>query len=402
MRRLLALCRKELLLLLRDRHGLLVLFAVPTLFILIMSLALQDAFDPAGALQLEVRVVDEDGGAMAQQLQTALTDAELIVAERADITVTILSGFSELLALRAELADDAVPGAATAEPTLLRVDYAPALLPQARLAAGLAVRQAVLSVQTDYLLREVLGYPEARTAGLRRISDARRLPLQEAFIGSDGQTLQPPTSVQQNVPAWLIFAMFFAVIPLATAFVIERSQGSLLRLRALGVPAWMLLASKLLPYYLVNLLQTAVMLAIGVWIVPRLGGDALTLGHSPFGLWLIASATSFAAISLALCVAVGVRTTLQATIAGGALSLILAAIGGVMVPKLVMPPAMQTLTLLSPMAWSLEGHWDIVLREGTWQDVLPEAAALLGFGLLALTLAALLYRRSLTTTHEST
>ena len=400
MRRLSALCRKELLLLLRDRHGLLVLFAVPTLFILIMSLALRDAFNPDITLRLEIRVVDADGGALAQQFQTALTDAGLVLADRADITVTILSGFSELLALRAELADD--PGVGAAEPTLLQIDYAPALLPQARLAASLALRQAVLTVQTDYLLGEVLGYPEARRAGLRRISDARQLPLKETFVSEDGRALRPPTSVQQNVPAWLIFAMFFAVIPLATAFVIERSQGSLLRLRALGVPAWMLLASKLLPYYLVNLLQTAVMLAIGVWLVPLFGGDALTLGHSPFGLWLIASATSFAAISLALCVAVGVRTTLQATIAGGALSLILAALGGVMVPKLVMPPAMQTLTMISPMAWSLEGYWDIVLRHGSWRDVLPEAAALVGFGALALTLAALLYRHSLTHAHDST
>lgn len=393
MRRLAALCRKELLLLLRDRHGLLVLFAVPTLFILIMSLALRDAFRPDATLEVRIAVVDEDGGRLARELGTALTDAGLRIAEEpADLRIAILPGFSELLATRAEIAGD---DADEVEPALLRVEYAPGLMPQLRGAAGLAIRQALLTVQTDYLLTEVLGYPEEQRAAMRRVSDLRRMPLEEVFVGRDGRPVQPPTSVQQSVPAWLIFAMFFAVIPLATAFVVERSQGSLLRLRALGVPAWLLLASKLLPYYLVNLLQTAVMLAIGVWLVPWLGGDALTLGHSPFGLWLIASATSFAAIALALCVAMGVRTTLQATIAGGALSLILAAIGGVMVPKLVMPPAMQTLTMISPMAWSLEGYWDIVLRDGDWRDVLPESGALLIFGLVALTLAVLLYRRSL-------
>jgi ABC-2 type transport system permease protein len=206
--------------------------------------------------------------------------------------------------------------------------------------------------------------------------------------------------VQQNVPAWLIFAMFFAVIPLASAFVIERSEGSLLRLRVLKVSGGLLLAAKAVPYYLVNILQMAVMLAVGVWIVPLLGGDRLTLGNSPFGLWLIGSATSLAAIGLALCVAVSVRSSLQATIAGGAISLLLAANGGVMVPKLVMPPAMQTATQLSPMAWSLEGFWDIVLRDGTWRDAAPEAAALAAFGLLCLLLAAVLYRRSLHSDHR--
>src|SRR3546814_10035872 len=56
-----------------------------------------------------------------------------------------------------------------------------------------------------------------------------------------------------------------------------------------------------------------VMFAVGIWLVPALGGDRLDPGHSIVGLWLIGSATSLAAIGLALCVAVCVRTTLQAT-----------------------------------------------------------------------------------------
>src|SRR3546814_5877699 len=94
--------------------------------------------------------------------------------------------------------------------------------------------------------------------------------------------------------------MFFAVIPLATSFVIERSQGSLLRLRVLGVSATTLMLSKALPYYFVNLLQMLVMFAVGIWLVPALGGDRLDPGHSIVGLWLIGSATSLAAIGLAL------------------------------------------------------------------------------------------------------
>ena len=46
MTRLLALWKKEWLALWRDKHGLLALFVMPAVFILIMSLALQDAFAP--------------------------------------------------------------------------------------------------------------------------------------------------------------------------------------------------------------------------------------------------------------------------------------------------------------------------------------------------------------------
>ena len=37
---------------------------------------------------------------------------------------------------------------------------------------------------------------------------------------------QVPSSVQQNVPAWLIFAMFFIAIPLSNTWVQERQQGT--------------------------------------------------------------------------------------------------------------------------------------------------------------------------------
>jgi ABC-2 type transport system permease protein len=128
---------------------------------------------------------------------------------------------------------------------------------------------------------------------------------------------------------------------------------------------------------------------VGVYLVPALGGDRLALGHSPLGLWLIGSATSLAAISLAMLVAVNVRSILQATAAGGALCLLMGALGGIMVPKMVMPAAMQTMALISPMSWALEGYWDILLRGGDWRSVLPECGVLVTFAALCLTAAAL-------------
>ena len=39
-----------------------------------------------------------------------------------------------------------------------------------------------------------------------------------------------PSSVQQNVPAWLIFGMFFVVMPMSALFIVERRDGTLARL----------------------------------------------------------------------------------------------------------------------------------------------------------------------------
>lgn len=390
MSRFLALCGKELRLLARDRHGLLVLFVVPAAFILVMSLALRDAFDAGRHAGFPLHVANQDGAPLSRELAERLAALEGFApaaAGDAAVTVTLLPGFSELLATRNDFVEDFLAG--EPEPALLRIEYARTILPQVRSAAALAVRQAAQAVQTRYLLEVVLGYPAEQRARLAYLNDPRRLPVEERFAGA---ALAPPTSVQQNVPAWLIFAMFFCAIPLATTFVIERGQGSWLRLRALDVSPAALFAAKAAPYYLVNLAQMALMLAIGVWLVPALGGDRLALGGSVAGLWLIASATSLAAIGLALLVAIHVRTTTQATIAGGALALILAALGGVMVPKMVMPAGMQAATQVSPMSWALEGFWDVLLRGGGVAEVLPEAAALAALGVAALSLAGLRFR----------
>ena len=71
------------------------------------------------------------------------------------------------------------------------------------------------------------------------------------------------------------------------------------------------------------------------------------------------------------------------------------AIGGIMVPKFVMPAVMQKLAALSPMAWGLEGFHSVMLRHGSFADILPSLAQLLAFAALALTLAIWLNHRAL-------
>lgn len=66
--RLLALWLKETIALLRDRHGLLALFIMPTIFILVMTMALRDAFSPGVTIDVSYSVVDLDHSASSQAL----------------------------------------------------------------------------------------------------------------------------------------------------------------------------------------------------------------------------------------------------------------------------------------------------------------------------------------------
>jgi ABC-2 type transport system permease protein len=203
-----------------------------------------------------------------------------------------------------------------------------------------------------------------------------------------------PTAVQQNVPAWLLFGMFFVVASISSLFVEERACGVLARLHSLGARPWQLMAGKLIPYMLVNGLQAILMLAIGVWLMPLIGGEGLSLQGVHWGaLGVMLLAISLAAISLALAIACAVSTHSQAKAIGPIIALLMAALGGIMVPTFVMPPVMQTLASYSPMNWALEGLLAVLLRNGSLAAIVPAAAKLTVFALLMLGSGFVLLRR---------
>jgi ABC-2 type transport system permease protein len=152
--------------------------------------------------------------------------------------------------------------------------------------------------------------------------------------------------------------------------------------------------SKIIPYLLVNGVQAALMLAVGIWLMPLIGGEGLSLqGIDWRALLLILLAISLAAVSLALAVACLVNTHAQASTFGPILNVLMAALGGVMVPLFVMPAVMQKIAAWSPMNWGLEGLLDVLLRNGDVASVLPEIYKLAGFSALMLVLAFALFRR---------
>ena len=152
---------------------------------------------------------------------------------------------------------------------------------------------------------------------------------------------------------------------------------------SLRVPFSLLLFGRIVPYCAVNLVQAALMLAAGVTLVPWLGGEALALPARWDLLAAVTFATSLAAVGWGLLVAVTSRTLEQATVIGGVGNILAAAIGGIMVPRFVMPESMQTLANASPMAWALDGFHAVLLRQGAAADIAAPCAKLV---LLALVL----------------
>ncbi|MGB5081911.1 MAG: ABC transporter permease [Burkholderiales bacterium] len=390
MRALLALWEKECLALARDLHGLAVLFLMPAAFVVVMSLALSDAFGEGAGRTTGFAVIAADAalaGRLAQSLAGDGFRDQPAPADEAAARASVRSGKPGLVLLVPrdfEQALEAPPGERGAPPRLtLLAD--PALPP----ALVLAFRQRVLGVALAARVSAMM-----RAAGMPADPAAsgpeRSATLSVETVGGTGR----PSSVQQNVPAWLIFGMFFVVMPISSLFIVERREGTLARLASLQVPFSMLLLGKVGPFFVINLLQAALMLLAGRFLVPAFGGEALAFPERWDLLAAVAACTSLAAIGWGLAVAVCARTMEQATVIGGVGNILAAAIGGIMVPRFVMPEAMQTLADLSPMAWALDGFHAVMLRQGGVADIALPCAKLTALALLLLAAVAALNRRS--------
>jgi len=364
MRVLLTLWVKEWLALSRDLHGLAVLFLMPAVFIVIMSLALSDVFRDGAGRQTVFAVLAAGGPNVSQALaddlagegftSTAAPDNEAAAREQ------VRKGRLALVLI--------VPEKFGADPGAKLTLLADPTLPPMQIAAFLQRLQGA-------------------TLGVKNAAP----PLNLEVVGNPRGG--KPSSVQQNVPAWLIFGMFFVVLPISALFIVERRDGTLARLVSQRVPFSMLLLGKVGPFFVINLAQTALMLAAGVTLVPWLGGESLALPSRWDLLAAVAASTSLAAIGWGLLVAVASRTLEQATVIGGVGNILAAALGGIMVPRFVMPESMQPWAALSPMAWALDGFHAVILRQGSLADIALPSAKLLGLAAAFLAAALWLHQR---------
>jgi ABC-2 type transport system permease protein len=201
-----------------------------------------------------------------------------------------------------------------------------------------------------------------------------------------------PNAVQHNVPAWSIFAMFFIVIPMAGSIMKEKSEGSVFRLHTMPSSYLLLINGKIIVYVFVCLIQFALMLSVGLIFLPMLGLPTLVLGNSAAGVILISAATAFAATGYGVMVGTLASTEQQGAILGALSILLLSAIGGVWVPTYVMPELMRNISVYSPLNWSLNGFYELFLRGGDVNSILPEVLKLMLFFVFSMSVASIMNR----------
>ncbi len=400
LRHILAITWKDLKILLRNRSALLVLFAMPVGFVLVMTTALGGLFTRDQSA-ISVLVVNEDRGNISTQIIDGLKAAkgfkvetewegqplstakaeELIISRKRQLAVIFPTDFSRNILGSASPSPNLQSPAATIQlmldPSLSQQFTGPIIGTLQGLLA-----QALTPVGIEHFLEQAAPgmTQEQRQAIVAQAQQEMSTGVSIQQVAPPGMPVrQLPNTTQQNVPSYALFGVFFICQVIGLSFIHEKQEGTFRRLLVAPISKSALLIGKLLPYYLVNLIQIVLIFAAGIWIVPLLGNPPLNLGAHPEGLIVVSLATAAAASGLGLLVAALVRTPEATGGLGALIAVMMAAIGGCFVPVFVMPNFMQTLSKIVPHAWALQGYQDVLIRGYGIGKVMPEVGVLLIF-----------------------
>lgn len=344
---------KDLQLLVRDRGALVTMFLLPVAFIAVFgSIFGGDDADHRRTVAVYAAPGSPRGAAVA----TALAEAGMFTVE------TAASPEAARAAVAGERVDVAV---------ILPADFDPVAGKPGELAIDLGapvqVRAPVTGAVNAIVARAVFPPPPGVDAPM----------LVERTPPGIRDALRDVSAFQLTVPGNAVLFGFYLALTVGLSFTEERKWGTWRRVLAAPVPRATIVLAKLVPYFLMGLVQFGFLFGLGVVVF------GMRVGGSPLALAALTVGVVACAVSLGLVIAAIGGSEKRMGSIGSVCLLVMGLVGGAMVPRAAMPPAMQSVGLAVPHAWALDGYLTVLVREGAGvADILPQLGALLGFAAL--------------------
>lgn len=414
MHKLWASTYKEFLLLSRDIGGIAILFIMPLVLIVTITLIQDSTFKTVSDAKIPILIVDNDKGNVSKTIFEGLegSDSFEIIQknEETEAKELVFSGVYQLAVVIPErlssdlenkinqnvegiiekfaLEEDEVSEKETIAPIPskeVKLYFDPASQLSFKTSVKNGIDKMISQIETKSIYKAFQEQISDDSTEVIFETD-KFITFKEIMPVKDNKEIIP-NSVQHNVPAWTLFAIFFIIVPLSINIVKEKSQGTFVRLRTNPVSYATVLGGKTVLYLAVCLIQFVLMLLVGVYFLPAIGLPQLDISGKLPLLFVVAFFAGLAAIGLGLLLGTIAKTQEQSAPFGATFVVILAAVGGVWVPVFIMPKFMQVLSNISPMNWGLNAFYDVFLRNGSLLDILPEISLLLLFFILTISIA---------------
>lgn len=426
MHKLLASIKKEILLLFRDWGGLGILFIMPAILLIVITLIQQSTFQDNHKSLMPLVLVNNDQGEIGETVEENISNTEnlklinqwkdqkidenlaqqLVSDGKYQIALIIPEGLSDNLNVKinsnvekilSEFSMEETGSSqtesivSTTEISKIKLYFDPAVSETFKSAVKNDIDKLISKIESKKIYSVFEDQMGVET-DTNMMQDAA---IQfEEIIAQKGKYAVMPNTVQHNVPAWILFGIFFIIVPLGINIVKEKNLGTNIRIRTSPVSYATIASGKIITYLIICLIQFTVMLLIAKFLFPKLGLIAFNPGMKIFPMIIIVLFASLAAIGLGILLGTIMKTQEQSAPFGAIFTIILSAMGGIWVPVYLMPEIMQKIAVFSPMNWGITAFYDIILRNGSLLDVSKELFFLFLFFVITFVISLWINKRN--------
>ncbi|MDR2972769.1 MAG: ABC transporter permease [Bacteroidales bacterium] len=412
MRKFITLLYKDYLLLIRDVAGLCLMFLMPVVLVFLMTFLQNDLIGKITETEISVIMLNMDNDTLGNSIERQIANSESFILMKTesgenDLRVAVAKGDYMIgIVIPQSISDSIRQNANRAvlrgftgevyekvDSVSIRIYIDPTLKISFRNTLISTMKEYTAKTERDFLIKELISELNQRIPNM--LEDIQLdgnqvdFDVQYAFIDENAVI---PNATQHNVPAWTLFAIFFITLSLSVSLINEKKEGSFKRLLTMPTSYFQYLLSKGIVFLFVCLLQFALLFTLGIYLFPHIGLQKLILGDNAWLLLPMCVCASLAAIGYGILIGKITTDHQQAAILAALSVVIFAAIGGIWVPVFTMPEIMKTISQISPLNWGLNGFYNILIRNGTFMDILPECAYSIGFSSICI-IVALFYHR---------
>ncbi|HNW91021.1 MAG TPA: ABC transporter permease [Bacteroidales bacterium] len=403
---------KEIILLIRDRAGIISLFIMPIILVFVMTVIEDSALNSIADKQISMLFCNPQNDSLGIAIKNGLQDTKAftiiesvdgkpldkqslehyVSAGKYPVGINIPEGATDTLRSNARkvvmktFAEIGLTSGDTKtydfDSVVINIFYDPAVRNSLKALVDGAIGQHsanIVGKMISEMYSEILSdfLPGEKKLN---VNYPTMITVNKQYASEPDNTITP-NSTQHNVPSWTLFAMFFIVIPLASSIIQEKDGGTYLRLVTMPKTYITTFVGKMAVYFIVCLLQVTILFSMGMYIIPLTGIPGLQIGTHFDALVIAVMASAFAAVAFGVMMGSFCTSYQQAASVGVILIIILASFGGLWMPVYLMPKNLQGLLGYSPMNWALTNFYDLFLRNAEIKAILPNIYKLILFGI---------------------
>lgn len=201
------------------------------------------------------------------------------------------------------------------------------------------------------------------------------------------EQIGPRSGYEVSFPQGIMWGIIGCAASFGISLVVERSRGTLIRLRSAPISLLQILAGKGLACLL-----TTLAISTGLIFLAALVFHVELHSVPLMAMALMSVCTGFVGIMMLLSV-LG-KTERSAGGIGWAVLMVMSMLGGGMIPLFIMPRWMQTLSTISPVKWSMLAMEGAIWRQFTFTEMLRPCSIILGVGIICFSIGVTVFRKT--------